>query len=169
MNILVRKAVCEDSSAMSETVCSSWKYAYKGIVSQDYLDKLTPERWKDKFYKGIAEGVNSYNVMEYDGRIIGVALISNSTEKNYPNDAELVCFYLMPDYIGKGLGQIFFDRVLDFVTAKGYKNIILDVLCENTRAVHFYKKQGFEILDNSVEVPLDDNVYLCNLMRMKLC
>lgn len=169
MNIEVRKAVCEDSSAMAETVCSSWKYAYKDIVSQDYLDKLTPERWKDKFYQGISDGINSFYVMEYDGSIIGVALISNSTEKNYPDDAELVCFYLMPDFIGNGLGQIFFDRILDFITAKGYKNIILDVLSGNDRAIRFYKKQGFEILDNCIEVTLDDNVYFCDLMRMTLC
>jgi ribosomal protein S18 acetylase RimI-like enzyme len=168
MDIVVRKAVCQDSADMAETVCSSWKYAYKGIVAQDYLDKLTSERWKDKFYNGIESGLNDYYVLEYDGKVIGASMLSRSLEEDFPDDAELVCFYLRPEFIGKGLGQNFFDGIHDYIAAKGYAHMILNVLSGNERAICFYKKQGFETLKKSVEITLEDNTYTCDYMRATL-
>lgn len=54
-------------------------------------------------------------------------------------------FGVKPKYQGKGYGSILTKHCIEFAKNKGYQ-IKLEVHKENTRAIHLYKKMGFNYL-----------------------
>lgn len=59
------------------------------------------------------------------------------------NAVELWCFGIYGEYRGQGLGQQFLREVIEHNTGK---TIVLFVEKTNARALHIYKKAGFEIV-----------------------
>ena len=129
----------DDLFAVSNVYEQSWKYAYRGIIPQAYLDSIPAGRWAS----GIArENMKSLLLLE-NQRIIGTAAICKSRWEEYPNFGEIVSIYLLPAYMGQGFGKALFRRCTEELHAQGYDKILLWVLEENARARRFYEKNGF--------------------------
>lgn len=129
---------------------SSWRYAYKGIIPQNYLDGIKEGRWA----KGISRvGLDSL-VLTEDGKMIGTASFCRSRWEKYHDYGEIVSIYFLPDYIGKGYGSLLIQKCIEELKKAGYKKILLWVLEENHRARKFYEKHGFF----SSEVFMDTNI-----------
>ena len=118
---------------------SSWKYAYKNIIPQDYLDSIPKGRWADNINK---DGMNNL-VMIKDGLIIGTASFCKSRWERYRDYGEIVSIYFLPEYIGKGYGRLLLDKCIEELKKFGFSKILLWVLEDNHRARSFYEKCGF--------------------------
>ncbi len=129
---------------------SSWKYAYKDIIPQNYLDSIEAGQWADNIYKA---GLKSLVLIE-GGRIIGTASFCKSRWEEYNDYGEVVSIYFRPDYIGKGYGRLLLNRCIEELKQCGYKKVLLWVLEDNHRARKFYEKNGFICS----EVFLNDNI-----------
>lgn len=55
--------------------------------------------------------------------------------------------YIFTEHQDKGYGSQIFSEFQDHVREKGFKHLAFMVNKENTRALHVYKKQGFEIIE----------------------
>ncbi|MBQ4364552.1 MAG: GNAT family N-acetyltransferase, partial [Oscillospiraceae bacterium] len=55
----------DDLYAISDIYEQSWKYAYKGMIPQSYLDSIPRGRWVN----GIGKAGNTDLVMEENGRL----------------------------------------------------------------------------------------------------
>lgn len=117
----------------------SWKYAYKGIIPQDYLDSIPVGRWANNVNKA---DMNNLAVTE-NGLIIGTASFCKSRWEQYSDYGEIVSVYFLPEYMGKGYGRLLFSRCIEELKKLGYNKILLWVLEENQRARSFYEKNGF--------------------------
>ncbi len=85
-------------------------------------------------------------VVEYGGKIIGSTVFSIiSGEKD--TYAEWHAFYLLPQYIGLGVGHSFYKRIENEMIKQGCEFCILEVLSLNTRAIQFYLSHGFTKID----------------------
>ena len=71
--------------------------------------------------------------------VVGVCNLFIREEYN-----QLQAIYILPDYQGRGIGQLFWKEALNFFDSK--KDIIVQVATYNTQAITFYKKLGF--IDN---------------------
>ncbi len=129
---------------------SSWKYAYKDIIPQNYLDSISTGQWADSIGK---IGMNSLVLIEY-GKIIGTASFCKSRWEKYSEYGEIVSIYFLPDYIGKGYGRLLLDKCIEELKRRGFSKVLLWVLEDNSRARKFYEKNGFICS----EVFLDDNI-----------
>lgn len=129
---------------------SSWKYAYKDIIPQNYLDSIPAGQWADSIHKA---GMKSLVLIER-GRIIGTASFCKSRWEEYNDYGEVVSIYFLPDYIGKGYGRLLLNKCIEELKQCGYKKVLLWVLEDNHRARKFYEKNGFICS----EVFLDDNI-----------
>lgn len=129
---------------------SSWKYAYKDIIPQNYLDSIEAGQWADSIHKA---GMKSLVLIER-GRIIGTASFCKSRWEEYNDYGEVVSIYFLPDYIGKGYGRLLLNKCIEELKQCGYKKVLLWVLEDNHRARKFYEKNGFICS----EVFLDDNI-----------
>ena len=118
---------------------SSWKYAYKDIIPQDYLDSIPIGRWANSINK---IGMNNLVVIE-NGLIIGTASFCKSRWEQYSNYGEIVSIYFLPAYMGKGYGKHLLKKCVEELNGLGYNNILLWVLENNQRSRRFYEKNGF--------------------------
>ena len=140
----------DDLQAISRIYEQSWKYAYKGIIPQEFLDSIPPGKWA----KTISSGSMQSLVIEEDGVLVGTAGICTSRWEKYSGYGEIVSIYLLPEYMGRGYGKPLFDRCVSKLRKLGFSDILLWVLEDNKRARHFYEKNGMictdEFLDDEI-------------------
>lgn len=101
------------------------------------------------FQRDIEQCINSSPYLEgyvfMDGRkMAGYAMIAKSFSTEFGKKCIWIeDIYLKPEYCGAGIGTQF----LVFIEQKYADSILrLEVEEENTRAVHVYRKNGFEVL-----------------------
>lgn len=129
----------DDLLEISNIYENSWKYAYKGIIPQDYLDSIPKGRWAKSITKN---GMFTLVLIE-NGRMIGTASISRSRWDKYSDFGEIVSIYFLPGYIGKGFGKLLLQRCIAELKYFGFTKLLLWVLEDNVRARRFYEKNGF--------------------------
>lgn len=140
----------DDRMAISKVYEESWKYAYKGIVPQDYLDSIPEGGWAT----GLGDPKRKTLVYTDKGRIIGTSSFCESRFDKFSGQGEIISIYLLPEYMGKGYGKNLLEEVVEELKRLGYQNIFLWVLEDNIRARRFYEKQGFSLTEDF----LDDNI-----------
>lgn len=64
--------------------------------------------------------------------------------------AELVKFYLCPTARGKGIGKLLLEKSISAARQWGYKKIYLESMPQFSKAVRFYKRLGFQSLQQSM-------------------
>ncbi len=137
----------DDPLAISVIYEQSWRYAYRGIIPQTYLDSIPHGRWAAHVTKG---GMHSLVLLAH-GQIIGTASVCRSRWAQYPGYGEIVSIYLLPDAMGKGYGAPLLRACLEALHEMGHDQILLWVLEENARARRFYEKNGFVCADVYLE------------------
>jgi diamine N-acetyltransferase len=80
------------------------------------------------------------HIAAYAKLILGKAWSSEETDSG----VELARFYLDTPYQGLGLAASFMDYCLNWVREEGYPEVWLGVWPQNSRAVRFYHKKGFQ-------------------------
>ena len=129
---------------------NSWKYAYKGIIPQDYLDVIPEGRWVKNFD---IPGWSTMVCVE-NGDYIGTSSFSRSRFAQYPDSGEVISIYFLPEFMGKGYGSKLLEAVMSELKNRGFTEVFLWVLEENNIARRFYEKYGFKCSYDY----LDDNI-----------
>lgn len=108
-----------------------------------------------EFYQSIVkffdfDSLNTYCLVENNSTIGFIALQGSKIEM----------LFLDPKYFGKGLGQ-----VLISFAKEAYKVKFVDVNEQNTNAIKFYKKMGFQVFER---MPKDDFGNAYPILKMKI-
>ena len=140
----------DDRKEISRIYEESWKYAYRGLIPQEYLDAISEGKWVKNLD---SPGWQTMVCLE-NGKYIGTSSFCRSRFEQYPDSGEVISIYFRPDFIGKGYGHQLFETVLDELRKQGYLEVFLWVLEENVRARHFYEGYGFLKTDDY----LNDNI-----------
>jgi ribosomal protein S18 acetylase RimI-like enzyme len=114
----------------------SWHDTYPGLVSPDYLEKLTLEKCEETAFRW----PGNLLVAKDKDRVVGFIGYGQSTED--PEDGEIFALYVLPEYLGKGIGRQLMDAGLEKL--KAYPKVHVWLLKENRRAFSFYEKCGFQ-------------------------
>jgi len=78
-------------------------------------------------------------VAEHDGKIVGhLALVP------FNEDPEL-CMFISLKYQDRGIGQHMINFAIEFARTLGYRGIVLTTEKHNERALHVFRKAGFEV------------------------
>lgn len=136
--------------AISKIYEESWKYAYNGIIPQDYLDSIPKGQWVSNLDNPSRKTLICID----DDRFIGTSSFDKSRFEKFSDWGEIISIYLLPDYLGKGYGKILLQAAISELEKMEYKNIFLWVLRDNIRARCFYERFGFSRTDGY----LDDNI-----------
>lgn len=143
-----------------------WKAEYSRIVESDFLDDLSVDERHKLLLTRFDEGNSVFLIMRDGERMVGASVFGKSFTEGYPDDGEVSAIYLHHDYIGKGHGYALFKRIERELVVKGYSYFVLDVLSGNLRAVSFYKKHGYEKV-NDRDIKLGARVYPLTVFRKK--
>lgn len=119
---------------------SSYKYFHPHEFEYEVLCDILKNSQKD-----------FYGIIEENGKIIGYGML-----RGWDEGYEIPSLGIIIDreYRGEGLGFKMMDLLENKAREKGATKIRLTVLKENSKAIHIYKKLGYEISD------LNDNNYL---------
>ncbi|MCC9074199.1 GNAT family N-acetyltransferase [Flavobacterium sp. F-65] len=144
--ITLKKASIADIPTIREIAFKTWPNTYGEILSKEQLDYML-----DKFYEPalLEESIHNGHIftMAYeDDFCLGYA----GYQHNYldKNVTRLNKLYLLPESQGKGMGKVLIEAVEAAAKEKGSDIVTLNVNRFN-KAASFYKKMGFEIVDEA--------------------
>lgn len=144
MPFVIRRATLQDIPAISAAFAASWKWAYRGLIPQEYLDHLQNDHWVTALTEWIQSGSLSVAVATYNDTLCGAVIYGPSRNEHRPDWGEIVALYLLPEKTRQGLGQKLMQTALDELKQK-HRHIFLWVLRENNRARTFYEQLGLQI------------------------
>ena len=79
---------------------------------------------------------------ENERHIGNVSLMSVGTSKRYSHRCS-IAIALYKEYCGRGIGRLMLEAILDVAKKTGYTQAELEVVTENTGALHLYESVGF--------------------------
>ena len=146
--ITIRPAVLEDARAVAIINANGWKYAYKNILSPEFLEKSTNQDVIDKKIRGfpqrLADSMARNNIIlvaDDNGKVVGSAGGRVPKSPECKADKELYNLYIDTDCIGAGLGKKLFQSFATEMRKQGAKTFGLMCFSDN-ESIGFYKHMG---------------------------
>jgi GNAT superfamily N-acetyltransferase len=143
---LIRRARPEDARPVAEVHVASWQHAYRGLLPDDYLERLSVDdreaMWREAFAD--PDQASGAFVAEIDGRIVGFASFGPSRDEEIPErTGEVPAIYVDPAVLGTGVGRELFEAATIALRDAGFARATLWVLEANALARRFYEKAGW--------------------------
>jgi ribosomal protein S18 acetylase RimI-like enzyme len=140
----IREAVPDDIPGIACVHVETWRTAYGGIISAEYLAGLTYERsearWREHAF--MENNGRFVYVAEDGGRIIAQASGGPEREGMPGYDGELYGLYVLQAYQRRGTGRELMQTIARRLIADGFRAMILWVLKDNLKARAFYEAMG---------------------------
>jgi len=168
--LTIRPATPNDAQAVARIRVQGWRFAYQGLISQDYLDSLSvaedTERMRGYLsqlpqnsppsrsasVQGSDGEKRSFMLAARDDAVLGFCRFSaapdkiDRAERATPGgtmNGRLHALYIDPDSLGQGIGHALMNHALSTFAAWGCERATLWVLEGNSRAISFYERQGW--------------------------
>jgi len=113
---------------------------------------------------------SNFYFLKSDHQIVGYLKLNTKdaqTEKQPDGSIEIERIYLTESCQGKNFGKLLIQKAIDIAKEKQCKYIWLAVWEHNTKAIAFYKKQGFIEFDKHI-FKLGDDEQLDIMMKQEL-
>lgn len=159
MDLHFRFPSSEEFGRVSEQIALSYVSAYRGFMDDSYLDSLGADHWCSILYDSIGRG-DTCIVAECGESIVG-STVFGIVEGVDGLCAEWHAFYLLQEYVGRGIGHLFYRWIEEDMIKQGCKTCVLEVLSDNERAIRFYlshgfvKVDGFTVVENGMSLRCD--------------
>lgn len=132
----------------------------------DYIVKFefTKEDFLNRFFGPEGNEKENSFIAFYEEEPVGIIL---GGIKNYETIKTMRCgtLAISPDYRGSGISQKLFELHKTEAKKHGCKQLFLEVIGGNERAIHFYKKMGYEKIYDIVYFSNDDLSKLKNVSK----
>jgi ribosomal protein S18 acetylase RimI-like enzyme len=151
-SVTIRLAALDDTHAIAIVQVAVWKSAYKGLVPDALIDRMSVfdrEKGWAKILNAYAEnGAGACFVAEIDGVVQGFASCGHQRDPElveiYPG--EISAIYVQGDHQRSGLGRALMSACADAMTRMGLQGAALWVLSENKGARAFYAALGGDFI-----------------------
>ena len=150
---MIRAGKLSDADQITAIKVDSWKETYKDLIPKEALNKITYEKEKEKY-------INKFNnrrivVYEENNEILGYSFFGKrqnvNKEKMEDYTSEIYALYIKNDFKRKGVGTKLINHIWDTLKKENNEKVLLWCLKDNQNAIDFYKKNGFEYLNNKKE------------------
>ena len=166
-----RPATPYDAQAIARIRVQVWRFAYQGLISQDYLDSLSvaedtermrgylsqfpqnsPPSRSESAQGSSDDEKRSFMLAGRDDAVLGFCHFSatpdkiDRAERAIPGETingRLHSLYIDLDALGQGVGHALMSHALSTFAAWGCERANLWVLEGNSRAIRFYERQGW--------------------------
>ena len=92
----------------------------------------------------------------YEGKLAGCIGLKKIDRKT----CEMKRLYVRSEFRGKHIGNTLVQKIIDGAKEIGYKYIVLDTFPFLTSAIKMYKNMGFYEIEQYIDSPMKDAVYL---------
>ena len=136
----VRRAELRDAAAIAAVHVRAWQWAYRGIMPDDLLDGLDPERRRPMWEATIRSDRQVVFVAEDKGEIVGFSSVGVHTDDDL---GELYAIYLLEPATGRGFGVQLMVAAERALVALGCPRAVLWVAADNRSTRRFYEAGGW--------------------------
>jgi GNAT superfamily N-acetyltransferase len=146
MPLSIREATDADAERIASIHVRAWQHAYRGQLSDEYLDGLDPAERLSQTRSTISDSPPAFRVWvgESAGRVAGFAVTGPSQDADADaKTAEVYAIYLEPERVGTGDGRTLFEHAIADLRGRGFHTATLWVLATNERARRFYERAGW--------------------------
>ncbi len=158
MTTAIRNAQPKDAASIAHVQVTSWRSAFRGIASDEYLDHMVSEENQATDWEEIlAEPEQMVFVATKESDVIGYAWAHQEDDESIEWDSELISMHILPEYKCQGTGRALFAAAAKQLKEQGYSSIYLWVLEQNRPSRNFYEALGGE-LSGTHQIELGDRV-----------
>ena len=138
-----REAGINDIPQIRDLTFRVWPQTYASILTPEQVDYMLDMMYSEASLQKQMENGSRFIIIYRDETPVGfAAFFLYKMESIYKLDK----IYILPDQQGKGTGQALLNQVIESVTEKGGRSLLLNVNRHN-KARGFYEKNGFEIIE----------------------
>ena len=166
----IREPLVEDAETIAAIQVAGWQTAFRGIVSDGYLDALDPATEAAGWITGITSPPSERRrifVAELESEIVGFVTISPSRDDDLDPQqvGEVGAIYVSPEHWRRGVGRALMARAIDTLRSLGFTDAILWTLAASKRSRSFYEAGGWCADGSTRQVDLG---YPVTLVRYRL-
>lgn len=146
---LIRPATPDDAEAVADLSVRGWQAAYRGIVPDTVLDRLSGERraigWRAAIERSATSDERVWILASPAGLLGFVAGGPARDESAKPpaGAGEIYAIYLEPTELRRGHGRRLFGHAVADLVDRGFDPIVVWVFDANAQARRFYEAVGF--------------------------
>lgn len=146
-DIVIRQAAASDALAIADLHATSWRSAYRGILSDAFLDGPVIAERRDLWQTRFAVASDS-TVFLAERAGVALGFICFEPDKDQVWGGLIDNFHVLPEAKGQGIGRKLFYRVCQFAReAQPGKGIHLFVLAQNVAAQKAYDGLGGRVVE----------------------
>jgi ribosomal protein S18 acetylase RimI-like enzyme len=151
--LLINKATIKDARALSTLSVAAFLPAHGHSASEEVIDSYISDNFSEEnFIKELSSSDFQYHLIYYKEELAGFSKVIFNYQNQFvteTNATKMERLYLLEKFYNLGLGK----ELLNFNIALAKQNkqagIWVFVWIENTKAITFYKKNGFKKVGNS--------------------
>ena len=159
-NIDIRKVSLSDLIQLQKIGRQTFYETFAALNTEENMSAYLEKGFSiDKLTAELNDKDSEFYFASIDNNVIGYLKLNfgqAQTELKHDNALEIERIYVLKEFHGKKVGQIFYDKALEVARQRKVDYVWLGVWEENPRAISFYKKNGFEELDKHIFVVGDD-------------
>lgn len=91
-------------------------------------------------------------VWEENGKILGYCYVHRWKERKAYERTLETTIYLSPDYIGRGIGRMLMQKLIDECRRRGFVSLIACITAENVASCRFHEDLGFVKVSHFIKV-----------------
>ncbi|HWP95320.1 MAG TPA: GNAT family N-acetyltransferase [Syntrophomonadaceae bacterium] len=145
----IREADINDAPGIARVVVDTWKSAYRGIISDDYLNNLSYQE-REKGWREFPWDNSFVFVAEDDGKnVIGFVAGGPERESRSECQGEVYAIYVYQSHQYQGIGSLLFRALLRKLEQTGIHSLLVWVLTDSPFR-RFYERQGGQAADSKL-------------------
>ncbi|MHA7264665.1 GNAT family N-acetyltransferase [Arthrobacter sp. TMN-37] len=142
---VIRPPLEQDARSLTEVHAAAWRAAYRGVMTDEFLDGMDLDRMSDGWRRGIAtpaEGTVPL-LAEVAGEVVGFVIVGPPDADAEPGTGQLYALNVHPSWWAQGIGSALFTAAEQKLGDLGYGRAFLWVEKNNHRAIRFYSSRGW--------------------------
>jgi diamine N-acetyltransferase len=170
--LTIRLAIPGDEAALALVGAATFLETYAHMIpGHDLVEHCAIQHAAAKYAAWLADPSVTVWLAETEIRApVGYLVLTQATlpvGAPQPHDLEVQRIYVLSRFQRTGMGYALMNLAVSKAIAKGASRLVLGVHNENTRALAFYKRQGFEIIDER-KFPVGSSVFCDSVLARRL-
>ncbi len=137
----------DDADTVGAVHVRAWQAAYRGLLPDDYLDRLTVSERAAFWTRALAHAPGPRGGArfgaEQDGRVVGFIVVGPASDDGASRTGEVHALNVDPDHWSHGVGHALLAAGLGHLRDSGFADAVLWVHPGNARARRFYESAGW--------------------------
>jgi ribosomal protein S18 acetylase RimI-like enzyme len=136
----IREATLSDLERIAELYLKNHTETYRGLLSDDYFERLTPDYAKEKWGRFLySEGKKIWVAYDKDDFL---GFTAGTKDTSLAGTWYLDSLHVTERARGKGIGTAFIEIMMQYAAENGYSGMSVCIVKGNDHAGNLYKKHG---------------------------